>query len=179
MSKSEAWIQTFTGKKFKPFATTKEMIDIHDIAHSLAMQCRFNGHCEQFYSIAEHSWHVSYLVPAQYALDGLLHDAAEAYVGDILKPIKNWFPEYEGMEDHIMYTIANKYGISHKMPDCVRDADVHMLNIEIDQIMKSPPASWRLPTMPHLRQVLTKMWKPKHAKEAFLSRFEELTGIKT
>ena len=57
------WIQTFTGKKFSPLEPRREDIDILDIAHSRSMQCRFNGHCRQFYSVAEHSVRVARILP--------------------------------------------------------------------------------------------------------------------
>src|ERR1700744_4853571 len=93
------WIQTFTGKKFSPLAPRPEDVDIRDIAHALAMKCRFNGHCSPFYSIAEHSVRVSWLLEQQgkrEALWGLMHDAADAYLPDLGAPIKNHFHLHDG-----------------------------------------------------------------------------------
>src|SRR5438552_3035736 len=91
------WIQTFTGKKFFPLEPNADDICIEDIAHSLSMQCRFNGHSKQFYSVAQHSvliaswWFGDYPKLAKYAL---LHDASEAYLSDIPRPLKQ-LPEFE------------------------------------------------------------------------------------
>jgi uncharacterized protein len=84
------WIQTYTGKQFWPLSPLPEDIVIEDIAHALSMQCRFGGHVRTFYSVAQHSVHVSLLVEPQYALWGLLHDAAEAYLVDLPRPIKKF-----------------------------------------------------------------------------------------
>jgi uncharacterized protein len=83
-----AWIQTVTGKQFWPMDAQPEEVDIEDIAHALSLPCRFNGHCKQFYSVAEHSIHVSRVVSNENAARGLLHDAAEAYLSYIPQPVK-------------------------------------------------------------------------------------------
>ena len=85
-----AWIQTYTGGKFHLLAPRQEEINIVDIAHALSMMCRFTGHVRRFYSVSEHSWHASYLVPKQDALWALLHDASEAYMADMNRPLKHF-----------------------------------------------------------------------------------------
>ena len=84
-------IITFTGKIIDPINPDPEDIDIRDIAHSLSQQCRFTGHTSEFYSVAEHSVLVSEAVPARDAALGLMHDATEAYLADLAKPIKAEF----------------------------------------------------------------------------------------
>ena len=78
-----SWLQTYTGIQFWPLDPRPEEIDIQDIAHALSLLCRFNGHCQRFYSVAEHSVHVSTILAPEFGLWGLLHDAAEAYLSDI------------------------------------------------------------------------------------------------
>lgn len=103
------WLQTFTGVAFYPFAPRPEEINVQDIAHQLSMICRYGGAVSSFYSVAEHS-----LILARYvrqvrpnnprlALQALLHDAAEAYICDVPRPLK-LMPQMDGyraMEERI------------------------------------------------------------------------------
>ena len=84
------WIQTMSGVIFYPLDPRPEEIRIEDIAHALSHQCRFAGHCREFYSVAEHSVRVSRELPQEFMLWGLLHDASEAYLVDLPRPIKRW-----------------------------------------------------------------------------------------
>src|SRR5690242_11754504 len=82
------WMQTYTGRRFWPLDPRVDDIDIGDIAHHLSLVCRFAGACREFYSVAQHCVGVSYVCDPKDALWGLLHDAAEAYVGDMVRPLK-------------------------------------------------------------------------------------------
>ncbi|MEM9149127.1 MAG: hypothetical protein AAGB19_01555 [Cyanobacteria bacterium P01_F01_bin.3] len=82
----DAWIQTFTGKAFWPLEPDPELICIEDIAWALAHQSRYSGHCDRFYSVAEHSLWVSGQCSPEHKLWGLLHDASEAYLSDVVRP---------------------------------------------------------------------------------------------
>ena len=79
----ESYLSTFSGKKFYPFNPSPEQIEIVDIAHGLSMVCRFSGQCPYFYSVAEHCIHVTNVLPPSLKLEGLLHDASEAYLADL------------------------------------------------------------------------------------------------
>ena len=97
-----SWMQTYTGLKFDPTKPNIEMINVMDIAHALSLQCRFNGHCLYFYSIAEHSVRVSkFLRKKKDRLWGLLHDASETYVGDLIRPVKELLPKYNEIEEEV------------------------------------------------------------------------------
>ena len=84
----DRYLSTYTGKKFYPYDPRPEQICIEDIAHGLSMLCRFAGQCRFFFSVAEHSIAVAHLLPANLKLFGLLHDASEAYLVDLPRPVK-------------------------------------------------------------------------------------------
>jgi uncharacterized protein len=166
------WIQTFTGRKFFPMSPRVEDIDIHDIAHSLSMQCRFNGHCREFYSVAQHSVLVSQAVPAEFALWGLLHDAAEAYVSDLPRPVKKQIPTFGEAEDRLLEVIVKHFGLAWPMPEAVREMDDALLMTECRDLMCPAPDSWRIDAMP-LKQKI-KPVSPGRAEKMFLKRFDAL-----
>ncbi|MFZ5645793.1 MAG: phosphohydrolase [Bacillota bacterium] len=110
------WIETYTGKKFYPLDPRSEDVCIEDIAHSLAMQCRFNGHTRVFYSVAEHSVLMAEeLALLGYGKDvqlyGLLHDAAEAYLCDLPRPVKRQLSTYGIAEKKLQEKILNSLGL--------------------------------------------------------------------
>ncbi|MDP3133715.1 MAG: phosphohydrolase, partial [Burkholderiaceae bacterium] len=92
------YISTFKGNRFYPAEPRIDGIDIEDIAHGLAYQCRFNGQTSAFYSVAQHSLMVADLVPPALRRAALLHDAAEAYLGDMVKPLKALVPDFGHIE---------------------------------------------------------------------------------
>jgi len=116
-------IRTYTGKLVDVFNITEDDIDILDIAHSLSMQCRFNGHIRSFYSVAEHSIFVADNVPDEDKLCALLHDASETYIADIPSPIKAKLDYYKSVEDKIQAVIAKKFGFPYPFPKTVHVAD--------------------------------------------------------
>lgn len=151
-----------------------------DIAHALAHQCRFNGHTRVFYSVAEHSFRVSQYVPAADALWGLVHDAAEAYIGDVVSPVKRLCPELYEVERRLLDAIAQKLDLPADMPESVLEADARMLATEARDML--PDASWCKAT-PY--PVSTRDWlfgrkylpmTPDEARTAWLGRLRELTG---
>src|SRR4051812_44303587 len=102
-------IQTYSGKQFFPMRPIGGDIDIEDIAHALSNQCRFSGHCQRFYSVAEHSLRVAELVTPQHKLWALLHDASEAYLVDLPTPIKRTLEEYRNAENRVMKAICRAF----------------------------------------------------------------------
>jgi 5'-deoxynucleotidase YfbR-like HD superfamily hydrolase len=108
------------------------MICIEDIAHSLSHQCRFNGHTDQFYSVAQHCvvMAVLYHTPESLRLTALLHDAAEAYLGDVVSPIKHLLHDYHALEDHMNYIIAEAFGLQYPFDPIIDQLDQFMLEEE-------------------------------------------------
>lgn len=166
------WIQTFSGKRFYPLEPHSDDIAIIDIAHALSQICRFAGHSERFISVAEHSYHVSYYVPPKYALCGLMHDASEAYLTDIPRPIKPLLPEYGRMEKELEKIIAEKYHFEYPLPPEVKDVDNGILRNEYDAVMKKT-FEWEFIGQ-KLDTLYLKFWSPEEAKIKFIERFVEL-----
>ncbi|MBF0460424.1 MAG: phosphohydrolase [Magnetococcales bacterium] len=168
-----AWIQTFTGRQFWPMDARPAEVDIRDIAHSLAMLCRFNGHCRRFYSVAEHAVHVSRVVAAEHARWGLLHDAAEAYISDLPQPIKQELPQFRACEERLLQVIAQRFGLSAALPAAVKQADWQLLATEKAALMEQEPAPWS--DLPEPLDVgLIQAWPPEQAEREFLARFAVL-----
>lgn len=114
------WSQTFTGLIY-PLDPREYEINIEDIAHHLSMQCRFAGACKFHYSVAQHAIYVSQQVPKEWALWGLLHDASEAYLGDLVRPLKltAFGAGYQVHERRLQIAICKKFGLL--LPDCSCD----------------------------------------------------------
>ncbi len=116
---SKYWIQTVSGKHFHLWQPNTEEIDIRDIAHGLSMLCRFTGHLPTFYSVAEHSIRTANLAPKDQRLATLLHDSAEAYIGDLNSPLKSLLrsmedfgmSSYDVIEEDILRLVFKKYNI--------------------------------------------------------------------
>jgi hypothetical protein len=172
-----SWLQTYSGARFDFRHPLPSLIDIEDIAHALSLQCRFNGHCTQFYSVAEHSVRCSFQVPDWCALEALLHDAAEAYVGDLVRPLKQlvgW--SFQQIEQQAEQAIAKRFRLEFPWPGEVVNADMLMLAVEGRDLMGGTD-HWdiALPALPP-RSVLNiaDPWSPDLAEQMFLQRFEEL-----
>jgi hypothetical protein len=170
-------ILTHSGVLVNPINPDPETILIEDIAHSLSMQCRYNGHTSKFYSVAEHSWWVSKFCTDESALWALLHDATEAYLCDIPRPIKPLLTNYVEIETRLMEAIARKFGLDGTMPSEVKLLDCAMLLPERDQLMPNALGDWtQLPEAPDLRErVYVECWTPDMARHWFMERFKELT----
>src|SRR3984957_18331875 len=127
----DRYLSTYTGKKFFPYDPRPEQICIEDIAHGLSMLCRFAGQCRFFFSVAEHSIAVAHLLPANLKLEGLLHDASEAYLADLPRPVKVGLPEYNAIEAAVEEVIAQKFALAFPTPSQVKTADNALLRNEV------------------------------------------------
>lgn len=175
MNRIGDWMQTARGRMFWPIDPRPDEVFIDDIAHALAMQCRFGGHCKKFLSVAEHSIFVSRLVPKEFALAGLLHDAAEAYVADVPRPLKRFLANYKGVEEVVWLAIAARFSVPVELPAAVKIADEAMLIAERDQNMAVPPVPWSSAVNPAPVELL--FMTPEEAEHEFLYRFEELSRV--
>lgn len=122
--------QTYSGKLIDFSNVRPEDIDIRDIAHGLAHITRFGGQAQNHITVAEHSLTVAALVPAPYKFAALLHDAAEAYLGDIPKPLKNLLPDYARIEKYLMQIIAGKFRFDYPVPKIIKEADMQAIRQE-------------------------------------------------
>lgn len=141
---------TWSGLYFDPRTIAVEDVDIADIAHALSRQCRYNGHVDGFLSVARHSIWVANAVPS-HALWGLLHDAAEAYLGDLISPLKNspFGETYHEMEDHVEAVVAEAFGLSYPPPPEVKEGDRYVVrNIEMVDYERQIGARWTWDSTP-------------------------------
>lgn len=146
---------------------------LDDIAHGLAMTCRFGGQARRYYSVAEHSVYVSRLVPPELAWDALMHDAAEAFICDMPKPLKELLPDYKVVEKRVETAIAARYGLIDPMPAEIKMADIQMLRAEQVQIMRNND-DWHWTFDVPEPDVHIACLPPEGAKALFLSRAAEL-----
>jgi len=142
------WFLTHTGKQFWPLDARVEDIDIQDIAHSLSHICRFGGHCQQFYSVAQHSVIVSRAVPPALRKAGLLHDATEAYIGDMVRPLKLQMPEFNVVEDMLWRVIALKFNLPFTLPPEIKHADNAALMAERRDLFAPSSYPWGIVETP-------------------------------
>ena len=120
-------IHTFSGIAFDLRDPQPAMVRLGDIVHLLSLMNRFNGAALFPYSVAQHSLHVAELLPPDLRLEGLLHDAAEAYIGDMVGPLKQVMPEYKAVETRISAVVAEVFGLAYPEPAAVKQADLAVL----------------------------------------------------
>lgn len=156
-------------------------ITIEDIAHALSNICRFTGHVREFYSVAQHSVLVSNIVPAKHALAGLLHDATEAYIGDMSSPLKTLNPAYKEIEHRIWAQIAMRFKLPWTLPAAIKEADNIALVTERRDLMpnsvKHDPTAWAWTVDIPLLDYRIHPVSPSEAKAQFLKRFKEITVV--
>jgi uncharacterized protein len=179
---TNANIFTYTGKYVHLMEPRAETIDIIDIAHALSQISRFGGHTRTFYSVAQHSIGVAQLVPVKYRLQALLHDAAEAYFGDMVQPLK-CLPvsrDYRDHESWMQATINDRFGLGlvqdQECIDHIRQADLIMLATERRDLMAPDMTPWPIlhdikPRMHSIRPML-----PIPAESAFLQYYKTISG---
>ena len=173
-------IETASGREFNFLEPTQDSISIEDIAHALSNICRYTGHVRDFYSVAQHSVLVARIVEEmgrpELALRALLHDAAEAYIGDVSSPLKKLLPEYRRIEAIVSAAIDRKFGFDGPEPPEVRRADYIALLTEKRDLMPNT-GIW-----PEYRDIAPRErpaspMEPFRAETLFLNKYHELRTI--
>lgn len=189
------YFTTYTGVKFNPLhPEIWEAINIQDIAHALSNCCRFGGHAKQFYSVAQHCVLCSHMVAPEFALEALLHDASEAYIADIVRPVKETelFENYRWLEKKLEADVAKKFGTPFPMSPQVKAADMEAVVWEAINLFKPEPPWAKDYIAQHPFQLLDNLknlgdsrlypfntWQPFEAKAKYVMRFLELAGVVT
>lgn len=158
---NENCIRTFTGKPIDVFNLTIDDICIEDIAHALSNECRWGGHCKEFYSVAQHSIFTSKCATQPNKLAALLHDASEAYLRDIPRPIKHRLPDYKKLEHYVQDIIAQKFGFEYPFNEEIKKWDDYALRQEWSDIVLKDKLICKSPTV---------------AEKEFLQLFKTLTN---
>lgn len=172
-----SFIKTFTGQHINYLNVRAEQINVEDIAVSLSNICRFAGHVPEFYSVAQHAVLCSQIVPAEFAFEALMHDAAEAYCQDIPAPLKRLLPDYQRIEEAVDIVIRQKYELPEIMSTPVKYADLVMLATERRDLDLDDGSVWpMLEGIPPSDMFTLIPLKPGQAYGLFLNRFKELTG---
>lgn len=183
------WMQTATGRKFWPLDPRPDDVHLEDIARALSNVCRFGGHCRTFYSVAEHSvrvsnraeWHARDIHGPEdvrnVSIAGLLHDASEAYIGDMVRPLKRQpgMDRYRAAERAIMIVTAAAFGLPVDWLGCasVHNADEELLATEARDIMGGESAGkWTLRAEPLTDRIVP--LSPADAYAAFMARAAQL-----
>jgi uncharacterized protein len=176
MEQTKSSITTLSGKFFDILNPEEYEYDIEEIATSLSNLCRYTGHVNTFYSVAEHSVLVSRIVPERLALAGLLHDASEAYLGDVSSPLKKLLPEYQSIEERVQQAIAKAFNLGDGLsrPE-VHEADKRMYWQERQSVANNGVRDtlWHQ-DLRATRKVEAMGMSPMMARRMFIKRYREL-----
>jgi len=167
---------TASGIDFHPTDPSPYLVRIEDIAHALAHTCRYGGHTSSFYSVAQHSVLISRALPPDLRLWGLLHDAAEAYVGDIPRPLKGHLQGYDGIEGRVMQAIVLAFNLQPStMPPEVKAIDDAIIADEAKALMPRAARDW--PGAELALGIEIEPWAPGYARAVFLYEYTKLTTM--
>jgi len=176
------WMPTYTGKRFNPENPHQDDIVIEDIAHALSNQCRYAGHTRRFYSVAEHSVRICNLCSPVNKPSGLMHDAPEAYLTDLPRPLKRLpsiAPVYRALEATVEHAIFAKFNLPLVLPDEVLMYDNEILKVEVPSVYMVPSSAspnclddFGTPSVPI--EFSDWGWTPTYAEARFLSLAAEL-----
>lgn len=166
-------ILTYSGEWFNLESPHTHAYSIADIAVSLSRIVRWNGHTKFPYSVARHSLEVCELVPPEHQLAALLHDAAEAYIGDISTPVKELLPDIKYLEMQILTQIGNQFGFDTPLHETVKNADETMQATEWRDLMPHGGKACPLKVQP-LKSKVVSFWDSRADAHDFLAKYREI-----
>lgn len=172
-------IMTVSGRYFNIAEPETTPVTVTEIAHALSHICRYTGHTARFYSVAQHSVAVSHLVPPEHALAGLMHDAAEAFIGDVSSPLKRMLPDYQVIEKRVEAAVFACFGLPPHLHESVKWADLVMLAAEKRDLLPAhgPSGAWDVIRNVIPRSEVVKPQRPEDARQSFLDRYHDLVGF--
>lgn len=174
----DTWSQTYSGRRMSILNPQPEDIYIEDIAAAISKQCRFNGHCKSFYSVGQHCIYGSELAFKYYdrevAKEFLLHDATEAFVGDLVRPVKVHLPEFETIEQRFWKAIATRFNLPLLMSEECKYIDDVMVTWEKRDLLPNSEDWPKLPDISHLNLPTLNCLSWEHVEWAYLKRYKEL-----
>lgn len=180
--KEQTWVLTRSGRAFDLVNLDPNEVDIEDIAYSLGKLCRYTGHPEPFFSVAEHSVIMNQLVSRKAQIHAMLHDTPEAYVNDLTTPVKRLLPDYKALENRILVIIYKHFGIgfpNQKIIEEVKDADVRMHVTEREQLLPASPRPWSRNHSEGPFKYRLPCWGPKKAGIIYMETFNKLRKEKS
>lgn len=170
-------MQTYSLSRFSPLAPDPNTILIEDIAHHLSQAVRYGGAGIRFLSVAEHSVHLARAASPENALWALLHDASEAYLHDIVRPVKRELLGYRMAEGRLMHAVCERFGLAPQMPREVKSLDNRILIDETRQNMRPSDVVWSFGGETEPLGINLQYWTPERAEREFLATFVAITGL--
>ena len=171
------WMLTATGGAFYPLDPRSEDIHIEDIAAALSKLCRYGGHTKQFYSVAEHCVLLAHAASDGMHLSALMHDASEAYLSDVIRPIKAHLTNYKTIEAALERVIAQRFTLPFPLPAEVKALDEAIIADEKSQAVAFPKGKpWAQWTPVAPLGVTLQFWTPEKAEYEFLAAFRRYGG---
>lgn len=168
-------IMTVGGTYFNFVNPEQSEVTIESLAHALSNINRYTGHTTKPYNVAQHCVLGSYRIAPEFAYEFLMHDTAEALIGDVATPLKNLMPEYKVIEKRVELDLARRFGLSYPMLPQVREADLRMLATEVRDLMPTVCQGWEILQNVQPYEDVIQPWTPAKSKKMFLSRFYQLT----
>ncbi|MBX9495185.1 HD family hydrolase [Yersinia enterocolitica] len=171
-----SYITTYSGLDFDYLKPVASSICDKDIIQGLSNDCRFAGQIPVFYSVAQHCWLMSQIVPEEFALEALLHDATEAYCKDIPSPLKRLLPDYQAIEQQVDTVIRETFGLPAEMSAIVHYCDLVMLTTERQELDIDDGKEWPMLEGIPLADIAIVPMTPSQIRVVFAARLNELTG---